>query len=201
MAVSNVSIANGALSKIGAGQIVSFDDETAAARELTRRFDTIRDAELRRHVWSFAKARDSLAKLAEAPAFGFSYQYNLPADFLRLLSAGEFSPGLNLDEYRDSIDREDYTIEGRRILTDYDSPLKIRYIRQVTDPTQFDPAFVEALSARLAYELAIPLADSGPRKEEAWADYKQALREAARANAIEIPAKAVDDDTWLRGRL
>lgn len=200
MAVSDVSIANGALSRIGAGQIVSFADDTAAGREVNRRYEHIRDAELRRHVWSFAKTRTTLAKLGTDPDFGYACQYQLPADCLRILSIGESASGLYPDEFRDSIDRRDYVIEGRRLLTDYSSPLKVRYIQRVTDPTQFDPAFVEAFSARLAYELATPLQDSTSRKEMAWADYKQALREAVRANAIELPAEVVSDDTWLAAR-
>lgn len=200
MAVSDVSIANGALSRIGAGQIVNFADDTAQGREINRRYEHIRDAELRRHIWSFAKTRTQLAALGTAPDFGYAYQYQLPADCLRLLSVGEVDVGLYEDEIRGSIDRRLFVIEGRRILTDFTAPLKLRYIRRVTDPTQFDSAFVEMFSARLAYELATPLADSSSRKDDAWADYKEARTEALRANAIELPAEPIADDTWLASR-
>jgi len=200
VAVSDVSIANGALSRIGAGRITAFTDDTAAGREVNARYAYVRDAELTRHRWRFSLARASLAASATAPTFGFTYAYELPADCLRLVSAGEAAPGVNLSELRDALDAQDYVLEGRRILTDYAAPLKIRYIRQVTDPTQFDAAFVEALSARLAYELATALADSTSRKEVAWGDYQAALREAIRSNALQVPADPLPDDSWLMAR-
>jgi hypothetical protein len=200
VAQSDVSIANSALSKIGAGSIIALTDNTPQGTAVNARYAAIRDAELRRHVWRFSVKRASLAALNTTPVFGYTYEYQLPSDCLRVLTVGQNAPGLNLSEFRDSVDDLDYTIEGRKILTEYTSPLYVRYVYRVEDPTQFDPAFAEAFAARLGYELATALSDSTSRKEQAGADYKESIREAIRANALEQPAMTLPDDSWLASR-
>lgn len=197
MATSEVQIANAALIKLGAGRITAFTDDHEHARIMGERYPLVRDAELTRHVWRFAVGRDELAALADAPAFGYAYQYQVPTDFLRLISAGDYAPGLDMAEIRGGLDMEDYTIEGRLILTDYPAPLSIRYVRKVTDVSQFDPAFCEALASRLAYETALKIADSTSTKEQAGADYKAAIREAIRANVLQLPAQRIPDNSWI----
>jgi len=201
VATSDVSIANSALSKIGGGSIIALTDDTPAGIAVNARYANVRDAELRRHVWRFAVKRASLAALTTTPAFGYALEYQLPADCLRLLVAGKFAPGLNLSEFRWGVDDLDYTIEGRKILTDIGAPLYIRYVYRVTDPTQFDPAFAEAFASRLGYELCTTLTDSTTRKDMAKADYKDAIREAIKANALEQPPQALADDSWLASRV
>ena len=68
-AVSNVTIANLALSQLGDMRILSLNDDTKPAREVRAIFDTTRDAELRKHRWNFAIVTTELAALNEtAPA-------------------------------------------------------------------------------------------------------------------------------------
>lgn len=199
-AVSNVSIANRALTKIGEGRITSLAQASESARVLNACFEQVRDAELRRRKWRFALARVSLAALADAPAFGYTRQFQLPSDCLRVWSVGEIATGAFPDQLYTSLDAEDYAIEGRVILTDLDAPLAIRYTQRVTDPVQFDAAFVEALAARLAYEIASSLGKAGSDRDDALRDYKMALAEAVHANAIEAGAQVIPDDSWLLAR-
>jgi hypothetical protein len=200
VALSDVSIANSALSKIGAGSIIALTDDTPAGYAVNARYAAIRDAELTRHVWRFSVKRAALSALSSTPSFGYAYEYQLPTDCLRLIVAGQSSPGLDVSEFRSAADNLDYTIEGRKILTDYPAPLYIRYVYRATDPTQFDNAFAEAFASRLAYELSTALSDSTSRKEAAWADYQAALRDAVRANALQQPAQYLADDSWLASR-
>lgn len=197
---SKVDICNRALTKLGAQRILSLSDDLKPARECNSAFDIVRDAELRNHTWSFSKTRASLAALAAAPAWGFSRQFQLPNDCLRVVRVGEYYPGPVLDDYVNS-NTADYAIEGRRILTDYDAPLKILYIARVTDATQYDSAFIEALACRLAMELAEPLTQSNTKRELAQSEYRSALLDAVRANAIELPPEQTQDDAWNLARL
>lgn len=196
-----VKIANAALTKLGDYRITSFSDNSEAARVVNARYEGIRDAELRRHTWHFSKARVELAALADAPDFGYSYQYELPADCLRIVSVGDVAPGADIgDTYRTGLDTPDYRIEGRHLLTDLGAPLKLRYIKRVTDPAQFDAAFAESLAARLAYEIALKLTGSRSIKEDAASDYAASVREAIGANAIETPPEPLPDDSWVLAR-
>lgn len=194
MAVSKVAIANRALTKLGQARIIALDQNSVAANTLDSMFDIVRDNELRDHVWNFAKARAELPALADTADIDFSHQYQLPSDYIRLLQLSEFKvypypPPGGL-----------YVIEGRRILTNAHAPLRIRYIRQIEDPTFFDASFVEVLACRLAAESCETLTNSNTKKQSAWQEYNEALRRAIRSNAVELAAEAIQDDTWLEAR-
>ena len=85
MATSVVQIVNNALIKIGASAILTLTENSEAARAANLIYEQVRDASIRDHVWNFAIRRVELAQNSTAPAFEFSYQYNLPSDCLRVL--------------------------------------------------------------------------------------------------------------------
>lgn len=199
-AISDVAIANRALQKLGAGSITSFTDGSTQAREVTICYEILRDAELRRRKWRFSLARVELPELADAPTFGYDAAFQLPGDCLKVISVGDYAPGLDLSELRASLDDADYAIEGRTILTNLGAPLRVRYVRRVEDPAQFDAAFVESFACRLAAEMAEALTQSNTKREAAWGEYRIAIREAVQAAAIESPPQSVSDDSWLISR-
>lgn len=144
MASSILDICNLALAHLGEGAITALEDDTVAARACALHFPTVRDALLRARRWNFAQTRAVLSLLADAPAFGWDYQYSLPADCLRVLE-------VNDSEFGDVVS-EEFIIEGRAILTDA-SAVNLVYTKRVDDVAQFDPLFVEALAVKLAIKL------------------------------------------------
>ncbi len=197
---SVIQIANRALTKLGAARIISLGDDNKQSRAVLSCFDDLRDDELRSHRWSFAMRRTSLAADSEAPAFGFTYAYTLPADFLRLDMVNDEFPAVVMDNYI-GVETNDYTIEGNKILANMAAPLKLRYIARIEDPNQMDVNFREALSCRIAAELAEDLTQSNQKRELAWNEYKQAVSRAVRTNAIEKPPMMQGDNQWIMSRL
>lgn len=197
---SVIQIANRALTKLGAARIISLGDDNKQSRAVLSCFDDLRDDELRSHRWSFAMKRTSLAADSEAPAFGFTYAYTLPADFLRLDLVNDEFPAVVMDNYI-GVETNDYTIEGKKILANMAAPLKLRYIARIEDPNQMDVNFREALSCRIAAELAEDLTQSNQKRELAWNEYKQAVSRAVRTNAIEKPPMMQGDNQWIMSRL
>jgi hypothetical protein len=197
---SQVEIANRALTKLGAARIISFADDNKQSRSVNSMFNVVRDAELRAHLWSFTIKRDSLPALTTTPAWGYDYEYQLPPDCLRLLEVDDIYPGPNLDDYRNA-NTQEFTIEGLKILTNKDAPLKIRYVSRVADTTQWDATFVEAFACRLAMEMCEDLTQSNSKKESVKDDYNTAIMMAIRANAIELPPQDLPDDSWVMSRL
>lgn len=196
---SEVAIANRALIKLGAAMIISLEDDDPKAVALNASFGIVRDAELRRHRWRFSLARHSLPADAAAPGFGFAYSYTLPTGCLRIIQIGEYDFGPNLSDYR-SAPTHLWSIEGRAILTSLPAPLKVRTIQQITDTALFDACFVESFASRLAFECCERITQSDSKKQLAWADYKNSIREAARANALEVPPSEASDDSWVMAR-
>ena len=197
---SQVDICNRALTKLGADRITSLDDNSKSARSMKSLWDTVRRAEIRKRPWGFALKRDSLPSLAAAPAWGFALAYQLPPDFLRLVQVSDVFIVPSLTDYREGDDSA-YAIEGGQLLTDFPAPLKIRYARDITDPGAFDALFVEVFASKLAYESCYEITQSRQGCEAAMQDYKIAVTEAIRCNAIERPPQGLPDDSWVLGRL
>lgn len=195
MGTSVVSICNMALGKIGAQGITAITEASDNARACNRFYEPVRDELLRRHPWNFAINRATLAQLADAPAYGYDHAYQLPANpyCLRVLE---------LYEERDS--GYDFLIEGRRLITDSDTA-RIKYIGQVTDPSQFDSTFVEALATRLAAEVAIPVTGESGIAEAMLKLAEMKITEAIGNDGLE--GQADEDDkpvevtgTWISTR-
>jgi hypothetical protein len=88
---------------------------------------------------------------ATTPVYEWSYQYELPTNFLRLVDVWE-------DDGTDAVDLR-WTLEGNRILTNYET-CNIKYIKTISDPDDFDPLFAEVMLLRLALKLIPILAGS-----------------------------------------
>lgn len=197
---SVIQIANRALTKLGSARITSIDDDVKAARSVKSCFEDLRDDELRAYRWQFAMKRTSLAALATAPAFGYLYQYQVPSDFLRIDMCDDRYPSTIMDNYIGT-EYLDWILEGNKILTDIDAPLKLRYIARIEDPNQWDVNFREALACRIAAELAEDLTQSNQKRQLAWEEYKIAINKAIKSNSIEKLPVMPPDDQWVVGRL
>lgn len=197
---SQVDICNRALTKLGAERITDINQSSKSARVMAALWDTVRRAELRKRFWSFAIGRDLLPALSTAPSWGFARAFQLPADFLRIVQINDVFIVPSLTDYREGDDSA-YAIEGKQLLCDFDAPLKIRFIRDITDPGSFDPLFVEAFASKLAYESCYEITQSHQARDAALNDYKIAVTEAGRTNAIEKPPQGFPDDSWVLGRL
>jgi hypothetical protein len=200
MAASNVAIANLALTKLGDLRILNLTDNTKPARETNAVFDMTRDYLQRRFSWRFCIKRANLAADTTVPLWDWAYQYPLPTDCMRILQVGQWYPTPDLSDLI-STGGQEYVVEGKYILSNQAGPLKLRYLSRVTDPVQFDAAFDMAFSAYLAYILAEPLTASAEQKQMAYNDYRNAIKDAVIANAIENPPESLADQTWILARL
>jgi len=170
MALSNIALSSRALLKLGADTIASFEEGTAEAEVAANLYPSTRDALLSAHPWSFASAQSVLPKLAATPVADYSAAFQLPADFLRALSAGPSGRGRGID----------YRIAERRLHANADQVV-LSYIFR-PDEFDFPPFFDQALIARLSAEFCIPLTESTSRSESL---HKLAELEFRRAKMID----------------
>lgn len=98
--------------------------------------------------WAFAKKQVSITANATAPTQGYLRRYAIPTDFLQLIRVNQIDTSENFGQWE---------IVGGFIHTDLGSPIIIDYTANITDVTQFPPPFVEALIARIAAKIALPL--------------------------------------------
>lgn len=198
---SSVDIANSALTKLGESRITSLSDNVKAAREINAIYTLRRDKLLRSFNWSFAMERTTLPALDEEPAWGYSYLYQLPTDCLRVVQVDDIWVIPGLADYMGGPDAEPFKITGRRIETDIGAPLKIRYLKRVTNTADFDACFVEAFAYDLAHETCEAITQSSTKKQAMREGKRDEILEAIRANAIELPPQQIPDDSWIMSRL
>lgn len=185
MAASDTEIVNRALTLLGVDPINSLNDSDKAASVANRLYDDTRSAVFRSHTWSCLIKRANLPLDSITPAYEFAYQFILPADFLRLV------------ELEDKDAR--YRIESRKILFD-SNILRIKYVAMSTDVTSYDPLLVDALTARLAADMANPLLQSNEAMERMWTLYNTKIKEARFVNAQENSQEVIEADYWLESR-
>lgn len=197
MAVSVVSICNRALARVAQGPIVNIDDGDRLSRLCKLHFGPARDALLRSTRWKFSLARADLPALSAAPAFGWDYAYAIPVDSLRVLSVND------LDPERDPNEGDQWDREGDTIVTNEPPTIQIRYIRQITDPTRFDAAFVDALVLRLAMDLSPSIKELDAELTLSLRrELEHVLEQARHTSQIEGQFHRVyrTRSTWLQGR-
>ena len=197
---TRTDVANAVCVKLGIARIVTALDESEQARTINTAFDRVCRAELRKQAWSFALKRVSLPALLAAPAYGYAKQYALPDDLLRLVFINEVYVFSSVRSATNAPDA-DYVIEGRTLLTNNAAPLKMRYVSDVTqNPELWDACFLEAFACQLAREVLPSTTKNPKRAEELKADYKMAMAEARRCNAIELPPQPLADGSWIEAR-
>lgn len=196
---SKIDVANRAALKLGTEWIASFADSTKFARAITMCYDGLLESELSKNRWTFAIKRATLPALASVPAWGFERQFLLPVDCLRL----DWVDGAGRSEYLANFladSTSPFRIEGRNILTDLEAPLSIRYIALSENPNEWDPCFLNAFSARLAYEACEHVTQSETKKRTLWSEYQDEIANARRMSAIQNPPASIPDGSWMEAR-
>lgn len=188
MAISKVSIANGALQRLGAKRIEALTQDSPNARSMNAAYERVLKAEIRRYDWSFAIKRASVAADGSGPTWGDWNRYSLPNDFIRLLRDDE--TGFNVD----------FKIEGQYILSRNAAPLEFRYIAYIDDPNYYDSLFVEAFECKLAMVTCHDITGSHSKAAGIKIDYEDAIAEARRTGSIEKAAHEFPEDDWLNAR-
>ena len=193
MAVTDVTIINGALRKIGVQPIDDRDDVSEQGRLADETYDILLDAVLVDAPWDFAITRAEITAHATAPEFEYDNAFDLPdgdpdALCLRPLEI------INLTQYQ-------WKVEGSQIITSHDSPLQLIYVAQITDEALYPPMFIEALQARLAMEWAEPLMRQSIVQQTMAALYERKISDA---KAVEAGQTGLHEDTdegsWVTSR-
>lgn len=197
MGYSKTYIANQALLKLGELPTSNTAlDSRKAADTIDTLWDMQRDVTLQSALWCFATKRARIAVNGETPLSEWSYQYTLPNDYIRIhtiSSNGNFSDTLSYGKQ--------YVREGRQILTNYSSPIYIKYVYRITDTSAYDPIFCEALACKLAFEACESITQSNTKKDELSKQFDKTIAEAHRIDSVEIPTDELPEDRWVLSRV
>ncbi|WP_029009196.1 hypothetical protein [Azospirillum halopraeferens] len=187
MSLTAIGLCSRALIKIGATPITAFEEGTAEAEVAGALYAPTRDALLSAHPWSFATVQATLPRLDGAPAADYTHAFQLPADFLRALSAGA-GRGRGLE----------YRIHGRTLQADAGAVV-LTYVRRPAEE-DFPPFFDQALIARLAAEFCIPVTENTSRADTLHRLAEAEFRRARLTDAQQDSQERLEGFTLVEAR-
>lgn len=177
-----VSICSAALVMLGKSPIASFTEGSDRAAYCSNLYPLVRDHLLRKHFWNCAIKRALLSPLATPPAYGYTHQFQLPADFLRVYEVGSASNFIT-----------DFQLENRMILANA-SALPLRYVWRNDNEDNWDSGLVYAATAMMAAVLAYPVVQSASLAEGMKKEAMTVLREAKAIDGQENPSETFGDE-------
>lgn len=193
-------ICNLALGHLGASKTVANADteQSAEANTFRRFYETVRDATLKDFNWPFARTYAALGLISTDPTDEWGYAYQYPSDCInmqRIVSG-------NRNETADA--RIKFVIAringARAILTDQPDA-QAQYTARVTDPQEYTPDFVMALSLHMAFIMGPHLAKSDEKMlQSAERKYVNYIS-VAKAQALnEEQPDSLPEASWIAGR-
>ena len=194
MSTSDTDIANMAVMSLGIEKPITnlATDDTNEARYCRRFYASSVDSVLRSHPWNCAIHRRTLTPLSDTPDGDWDYQYQLPANpwCLRVLQVGEIED-----------QPIEWVVEGRNLLCNEGTSIKLKYIKRITDTNEFDALLVQAIALKMAIKMCMPLVKDQKIKDSLIKELELVVMPEARStDAQEGSTQQYIVDDWGRSR-
>lgn len=179
---SIIDICNLALQNIQQSEIASLDEGSPESIQCLRRYDLARDVTLQSGWWKFARATQTLALLDETPE-EWAYAYALPDECVApryLIPTVKNGPRIRFERAKTTIITNEVSA-------------KLAYTERVTNPVEYPPAFIDALSWRLGADMVLSLTGKRSEREDAFQIFRGTLADAKRLDALEAYAFETTD--------
>lgn len=141
-------IVNRALARIGAGEIMSLEDEGDLERQASLIYRTETEWAIGLFPWTFARRTFQLSRLAQPPLAGYRYAYGLPGE--RLGYPIRYLTNVR----RPDLPLRDYHAEGDELQCDAEQVFAVCKVNPA--PNLWPPEFRKAVIVLLASALAVP---------------------------------------------
>ena len=178
-------------------RIDTWTEDSPNANRIRTQYDLARRELLQMHPWTFAKRRTSTAKYATNPAFGWSYQYPIPQDYIQMhpLQEGGTFEGDSI-----AYDIEQLYISEteiiRVIVTNVSGPIKFTYTSDIDDPALFSPLFIRAFVFLLASYVGHAITRKDSYAKRMKENYRETIVMAKGADNM-ARTMAKPDDSYL----
>lgn len=191
----DLEIKKRALQILGANQIISSSDKTQTAEQISLSYRGVRDAFIRNYNWGCCIKEDTIPLMRIIENEPLKYVYALPSDYLNLIKINEFVAGFSHLEYNTQ-SYLPFKIRGKELFCSFKPPLKIEYSFRNETVSDYDPSFCECLAVKLAMAICEKETGSDSKYQKLTAIFKEELRLALKANAIELPPVIPVSGNW-----
>jgi len=173
---TSISISNKSLIKCGATTIASFTEGSHEANVCSAMYDMVKKGLLYYTFWNFANKKTELNLLAETPVdLSYTKAHSIPGDVIKI--KGIF------DSQGETV--QDYSVEGQKIYSNEDTVF-LEFVEDMEE--QYFPVFfIEALVAKMAYEINEAITGIGTLSDRLLNDFNIKLRAARIADGQEQP--------------
>ena len=173
---TSISISNKSLIKCGATTIASFTEGSHEANVCSAMYDMVKKGLLYYTFWNFANKKVELNLLAETPIdLSYTKAHSIPGDVIKIKGIFD-SQGETITEY---------TVEGQKIYSNEDTVF-LEFVEDMEE--QYFPVFfIEALVAKMAYEINEAITGIGTLSDRLLNDFNIKLRAARIADGQEQP--------------
>lgn len=182
--LTDLEISNLALGHLGCERIASLADDNKRARLCNEFLNLSRKHTLELGHWDFATKRASLASTG-TPAFEWTYEFDLPADLIHIIS-----------EYEEA----EYKIEGNKILSDAPT-LKLKYIYEIDEDDKRSATFDSAWSYLLAHYMSYSLTQNLALKDRLLNDAETLAAKSMSRNSARSTPESYEFDVFTTSRL
>lgn len=185
---TQVSIQSNALLMLGGSTIDSPDQTGDHARLARNLYPSVRDDVLRLHSWNCATKRVMLSPLVATPAFDFSYQFQLPGDWLRTLQVGKKGASIA------------FRNEGMRILANVNTLPLVYCFRNDIEAT-WSANLIHVMELAMAAKMAYAVTSSASMRDSMRDEYMRELKVAKAIDGQDDPPEEFEEGTFLESRL
>jgi hypothetical protein len=183
---TDVDICNSALIYLGVEQIGALNETTKQAVLCNLKYPKVKTRLLKQHPWNFTIKRDTLTDNGNSPDHEFGFEFDMPANCLRILQVYDY-----YDDYG-------YRIESNKILANT-ATLKVKYIEDVAE-SEFPEDFAELLALELAIDLSYFLVQSEPVRAGLRQLHAERLRDCRSIDAQEGTPEDPNADEFIKAR-
>lgn len=191
---SPVDIFNLALTYVGQRAVRSLESPGPIEQLGARVYDGSRQYCLTLGAWTFATKQAAIPQSANAPLFGFLGAFELPGDFISLVSVlGDTTQNNPSTRYR--------VLENQIYYNSEDTSISIEYVFDQTNVARWSPAFKELVAYHIAKTIAYDITKKKNVVEMIETQYKAALMDAVIKDGQDEPPERIERSRALEARL
>jgi hypothetical protein len=186
---SKIELYNLIAGHLGQDEVLSFPASGPLGDAIEQFWDAARQRTLRANTWHSARKRMVLTPTTTPPAFGYTYAFNLPGDFIRVVEVGVSGFG----EFRD------YVREGQQLLSN-STPLNLIYIFDQAEIDFWDGDLAMAFSIMVAAMAAVKITGDASLKQMLEQQFEREYEQVTQADGMEDPPLTFAEDNWINAR-
>ena len=192
------TICNMALTRCGAKELTSFEDDVSRESQICRRlFHPARRTALSQHHWNGAVRSVQLSQNSSVTPVFWDSAYDLPTDLLRIVSV---HPADDQDSYCEYAIQDANSTAANNVLVTDSNQIYIKYVFDNTDLNTLSDGFREVLIFILARDICMSLGKSAQKYDLTNREYRRSLTMAKSVDGFQDFPERLNDGSWARSR-